>query len=637
MPADLSLFEYAISSFYGHEKALEKILQKIASVRRVFSEIRERIMIGEAVYWDSSIFESFVNQECFRKFDKQSISLLVIALFNLQSRKTLQLEDFEDHLEPRSRLARSELIGLCRDQFVDISVFTEKLFGFLEDELKWKNERVAIEDKVCLDERCVHMNISPLWSDEPVIWRVLFNRKKEELFGKNSARRLRIDSNNSDRIAGFDCRVVLDIGKRADVPEQTGRTSCFLCREDLVQIFASSNPQELISVRLLEDLPRKTLSPYRKALGVHWTSYFGHDKIRFRVEQSLNRSGNATLIIGRRHSGKTSTLNWLANRIEKSQVEGRQLLVVRIDMNSMDVESSKSPEIQFVEAFVMQLRIKREPLWSKTMGRRISTLSQLFEALDETWGIASTVVMLDELDAFFVDFQSRAERLMAKIRNYVQHHGLRAVFCGKVISLSKFQTMNGFTNFATIEYLGRLSENDAHSLVVQPMKRLGIHIEDALVDMLLTRSFGWANVIQKFCFEIVQSIEENRNPVVVIDFDDDSIDHCYKCCQQSYTHDVEHQILTQILSIKQIELALREFRGPETLSAYQSRLSCHEGFDFETAGIVVNVLRVNNIVYPYRSVSSSTRDLSMTQRLLFTANSDYLRLVRQWIVEKKVG
>lgn len=199
----------------------------------------------------------------------------------------------------------------------------------------------------------------------------------------------------------------------------------------------------------------------------------------------LGLSSRSFAVVGNRRIGKSSLLSQVQQHLEQPS-------------SGYLVESIN---YQAASTTAMQIRARIAALERKAEGRTI-------------------VQLIDEPDALLAQDANQQYLLSSVWRELSETRRCRFVFAGhRVLKRCLYDVRSPFFNFAEPLYLGFLDQQHAHSLLTEPLARLGFRLEEEerSLDLVWRVSAGHPNIIQVIGKELMSKLSRGK---MAIPFED---------------------------------------------------------------------------------------------------------------------
>lgn len=194
-----------------------------------------------------------------------------------------------------------------------------------------------------------------------------------------------------------------------------------------------------------------------------------------------------------------------------------------------------------------------------------------------------TVLLLDEIDGLYgTATQNReegAERLMWDLRSLATAGVLRLIVAGYVrIYERRRDPRSAFHNFTTFRRLSALSVVAARQLVRNPIAALNLEFNnDGLIDQILERTYRVPWIIQLFCNQLINRLDERLNRSKRFDrrITKDDVDGvAMQIEEELYSHLVSSRVMSsvdQILLLTMVEAGAYTFTERELQQRLENR------------------------------------------------------------------
>lgn len=288
--------------------------------------------------------------------------------------------------------------------------------------------------------------------------------------------------------------------------------------EDLAQSSGADGLPDLLLRRARAQLSRTTLSPYETNRPVTGGQFFGREHERGLL---LTHPGTNYLVMGMRRVGKTSLLQEVERQISMGQqhTRGEPQPIFRKDaVASASVVYVDCSPYEATDALLHTIVRRLNP----RLGQRFDPERFMLDLRAcSRKGQLRLQILLDEVDRFIALDRHDAWRTLTLLRASANEGYARYIFAGHQQVLSGVVDRSApLFNFATPVVLGAFSSTVARDLIQVPLGRLGIGIEDGIVDRVVYESGGHPNILQFFCQSFVDQCDAARRDTVLnADFD----------------------------------------------------------------------------------------------------------------------
>lgn len=261
---------------------------------------------------------------------------------------------------------------------------------------------------------------------------------------------------------------------------------------------------------LLSQMPRAQLAPYETNKPVTGSRFFGR---KYEINQILQHTQTSYLFIGIRRIGKTSLLKEILRRMDLEDPPGANE-VRRLYVDCTVISSE--------EEFLLALTSRLDPTELKLlMGRAAQSKrykSRMFDRFADLHGEPVTF-LIDELDRLLMHIGDQSE-LFDVLRAASNAHKARFIMAGfrKALEASTNQR-TPFYNLATRVHLSRLKRVDVKHMVLGPLERLRIGIQnpEGIVNRITRETAGLPNYVQFFCKTLLEQLEEKGGDTITED------------------------------------------------------------------------------------------------------------------------
>lgn len=284
----------------------------------------------------------------------------------------------------------------------------------------------------------------------------------------------------------------------------------FLGAADQVTVAAADAPQEMLLHLLRGRLPSPLLAPYETTKPVVSSQFFGREA---EIERVINHPTTNFLFVGIRRIGKTSLLKELKRRLDLvDPPEKDQVRRVYVDCTVINSEEA------LLRTLVFQLEQSGLTLLSSRAREPEQYQQQLFDHYVAVHGQPITF-LLDEFDRL-APHMTADWPLLRVLPTAVQAGQVRFILAGFRRAMETIANIRSpFTNLITPVRLAPLSCAEVQQMVVTPLGRLGITIEDeaAVVQRIYEETAGLPNYIQFYCRIALQQLAAAQRTTLCLD------------------------------------------------------------------------------------------------------------------------
>ena len=272
-----------------------------------------------------------------------------------------------------------------------------------------------------------------------------------------------------------------EIAKFAE--DKTNRIIAFSVKE-FSQLFSVKDSEKIFMNILSKNLSFKYLSPYQINDAVkNESNFFGRVET---VRNIISSDRKNYLIIGARQLGKSSILEALKRRYENNP--SVQSYSITLDENG-----------NVLRAMSLVLGISKD-----------STLEEIEDAIRDNK--KKVVFLIDEADKF-IQYEKNRGYLITSVFRKLSQEGKATFVLAGFWTLYQYVTMDyqsPLKNFGELIRLEGLEEKACEELMIEPMKRLGIHYEDeSIITRVIERCGYRANLIAIVCSKVLQNLDTN--------------------------------------------------------------------------------------------------------------------------------
>jgi hypothetical protein len=266
---------------------------------------------------------------------------------------------------------------------------------------------------------------------------------------------------------------------------------------------ADSPTVEMLDI-LLSQIPRSQLSPYETHKPVVGSQFFGR---QFEINQVLQKPTKSYLFLGIRRIGKTSLLKELKRRMDRlDPPQNHQTRRLYIDCTVINSE----------EEFLQTVTYQLAPTELKLLMRRAAESKRyqrmMFDRFVSLHGGPITF-LIDELDRLLPN--NNDWHLFDVLRAAANEGKARFIMAGFRRAMLAVINQNApLFNWADPIHLNRLHRSDVKRMVLSPLERLRISIQnpEGVVNRINRETAGLPNYVQLYCKSLLERLdEEERN------------------------------------------------------------------------------------------------------------------------------
>lgn len=267
---------------------------------------------------------------------------------------------------------------------------------------------------------------------------------------------------------------------------------------DLKNILFSSRPLQTLKEILFRRISSSQISPYQTD-GPAIATFYGRNRELRKILGSTSRSFS---VVGARKIGKSSLLARIKKELE--------------DMGAyslfMDLESPTNPDHQ---SFLQRSEIE--------IGRLLKTDLNFENNIDTFCSVLKSklspnkklVFILDEIDDLLSYDKEKDFPLIRSFRSLFQEGYCQFILSGfEILQNMKRGIDSPFYNFCEEIPLGPLEKQFALDLITEPMANIGIGYDNPDDrELILEYTSNHPNLIQFFCKNLIEKLDENPDPV----------------------------------------------------------------------------------------------------------------------------
>lgn len=276
------------------------------------------------------------------------------------------------------------------------------------------------------------------------------------------------------------------------------------------RIQKADSPTSVTLDILVHQMPRSQLAPYETNKPVTGSRFFGRQR---EINQVLQRPNTNYLFIGIRRIGKTSLLKEIKRRMDRMDPPGEnQVRRLYVDCTVISSE----------EEFLRTLTVELAPSELKLlMGRAAQAKryqSLMFDRFASLHG-APITFLVDELDRLLAHISDQ-RNLFDVLRAASTAGKARFIMAGfrRAMEASTDQR-SPFFNLATPVRLGRLRRSVVKHMVLAPLERLRISIQnqEGVVNRIHRETAGLPNYVQFYCKTLLEQLDEQGRDTITED------------------------------------------------------------------------------------------------------------------------
>ena len=256
-------------------------------------------------------------------------------------------------------------------------------------------------------------------------------------------------------------------------------------------------------------LSRVILSPYETSRPVTGSGFYGRES---QIRIILSNPETSYVLLGMRRVGKTSVLKELKRRMEDDEVYMPKWRRSDGTLRRYGVKSAEEPVV-----FIDCSPHKGDDLlytiieWINPRLIRRFTPTRYTEILRtaSAKGKFRIQIFLDEIDKL-IEYDKKSDwRILELLRASAIEGYARYVFAGQQQLREVIATMRvPLFNFVHSMPIGPFASQVAMELIREPLRQLGISVDDQIVQRIIRESGGHPNIIQFYCQFFVNLLEE---------------------------------------------------------------------------------------------------------------------------------
>jgi hypothetical protein len=261
---------------------------------------------------------------------------------------------------------------------------------------------------------------------------------------------------------------------------------------------------------LMRQMSRSQLAPYETNKPVTGSQFFGRQR---EINHVLQHPTVNYLFVGIRRIGKTSLLKEIKRRMDRIDPPGEnQVRRLYVDCTVIGSE----------QEFLRELTVELDPKELKLlMGRAAQTKryqSLMFDRFASLHGEPITF-LIDELDRLLAQVSNQGD-LFDVLRAASNDGKARFIMAGfREAMLASANQQSPFFNMITRVDLGKLGRSDVRYMVVAPMERLRINIQNqhGVVSRIYRETAGLPNYVQFYCKTLLEQLDEEGRDTITED------------------------------------------------------------------------------------------------------------------------
>ena len=280
--------------------------------------------------------------------------------------------------------------------------------------------------------------------------------------------------------------------------------------DDQSAILSSRRPGAELLKRLSSQVLLAILSPYETSKPVTGSRFFGRET---EIRRIITNDANFA-VMGIRRIGKTSLLKEIGERyLAHAQESGDKLAEDRLIF--LDCSSIKSAE-HFMQEIVRRLNAQELP---RINHRQFPLYFPDFLNRMARRYKGRLIFLLDEFDDLLTILSSESDILEA-MRSSSNQDSARFIVAGFRRLLRETSNLDSpFFNFVSALRLKEFSLKEASTMIIEPMRNLGIHLErsNEIVDRIVRETAGQPNLIQFYCSILIEQLDRLEERTLSMD------------------------------------------------------------------------------------------------------------------------
>jgi hypothetical protein len=277
--------------------------------------------------------------------------------------------------------------------------------------------------------------------------------------------------------------------------------------EEQMRIQEADSPTAATLNIMINQMSRSQLAPYETTKPVIGGQFFGR---RSEINKVLQHPDTNYLFIGIRRIGKTSLLHEIERRMNLADPpQGKQVRRLYVDCTVLNSED------EFLRTLAYQLdpaEVKLLMRGAAESKRYQKMMFDRFASLHE----GPVTFLIDELDRMLARIGNEWD-LFDVLRSASIAGKARFIMAGfRRAMIASTNQKSPFFNLATVIRLGRLRRSDVKRMVVVPMERLRVTIQnqDGVVSRIYRETAGMPNYVQFYCKTLLEQLDEEERDVI---------------------------------------------------------------------------------------------------------------------------
>ena len=287
-------------------------------------------------------------------------------------------------------------------------------------------------------------------------------------------------------------------------------TFIIINQEQQAQIQAADSPTAVTLDILLSQMPRSQLAPYETNKPVVGSRFFGR---RMEINKILQHPDSNYLFLGIRRVGKTSLLKELKRHMDRlDPPDEGQLRRLYVDCTVINSEE------EFLRTLTYHLDHSEMKLLMGRAAESTRYQSLMFDRFASLHGGPLTF-LIDELDRLLTHV-SNHWGLFDVLRAASNAGKARFIMAGfrRAMRASTNQ-QSPFFNLAETINLGRLKRSEVKQMIVAPMERLRITIQNRenVINRINRETAGLPNYVQFYCKTLLDQLDQEGRDAITED------------------------------------------------------------------------------------------------------------------------
>lgn len=287
-------------------------------------------------------------------------------------------------------------------------------------------------------------------------------------------------------------------------------TYVILNAEQQTRVQKADSPARVMLDILLSQMPRSQLAPYETHKPVIGSQFFGRQS---EINKVLQHPQKSYLFMGIRRIGKTSLLKELQRRMDcLDPPHDHQIRRLYIDCTVINSEED------FLRTLTYQLARDELKLLMGRASKSKRYQSMMFDRFASLHG-GPVTFLIDELDRLLPQ-ANNDWHLFDVLRATANESKARFIMAGFRQAMEAARNQHTpYFNWAEPIQLGRLQRSDVKYMVLVPMERLRINIQnpEGVVNRINRETAGLPNYVQFYCKTLLERLDEEERDILIED------------------------------------------------------------------------------------------------------------------------